>query len=98
MRAVGLDLPGLSRKTIERKSRKVHETRGRPLSLLIYTDGVLHPPKMPSAWAHTVLEGEGPRWHWWGIWVYDYAYDRIVASWHRELSKLPKTPQPTSGS
>jgi hypothetical protein len=71
------------RDTIARKAGKTHETRGRPVSLLIYSDGVLHPSKMPAMWAAPILEEEGLRRQWLGIWLYDSAYDRIVASWLR---------------
>jgi hypothetical protein len=69
------------KQTIERKARKKYKTSGRPLALLIYLDGVFHPPKMPPSWARTILEEEGPNRNWVGIWLYDAVYDRIVASW-----------------
>ena len=59
------------RQTIKRKAIKKYKTLGRPLALLIYLDGVFHPPKMPPSWARTILEDEGPSRHWVGIWLYD---------------------------
>src|SRR5262245_45571448 len=35
------------RETIERKAAKSHQTDGRPFVLVIYIDGVYHPPRMP---------------------------------------------------
>lgn len=72
------------KETIERKARKTHQRLGRPVALLIYIDGVFHPPKMPSSWARTILGNEGPQRNWAGIWLYDAAYDRIIANWLRE--------------
>ncbi len=77
------------RETITRKASKTYETRGRPSSLLIFVDGVLHPPKMPPVWARSVLQDEGPRSHWSAIWVYDAASDRIITSWRRESTAAP---------
>lgn len=72
------------RETIERKASKRYQTHGRPVMLLIYLDGVLHPPRMPPAWASTILEGQGPKFSWAGIWLYDDAYNGIIARWVRE--------------
>jgi hypothetical protein len=75
---------GALRETIERKASKKYQTSGRPVALLIYIDGVFHPPKMPSSWAQTILGEEGPKRHWAGIWLYDAVYNRIIANWLRE--------------
>jgi hypothetical protein len=72
------------RETIARKASKKYQTSGRPVALLIYIDGVFHPPKMPSSWAQMILGEEGPKRHWAGIWLYDAVYDRIIANWLRE--------------
>lgn len=72
------------KETIQRKDRKTYQSSGRPVALLIYIDGVFHPPKMRSAWARPILGDEGPKRHWAGIWLYDVAYDRIIASWLRK--------------
>jgi hypothetical protein len=74
------------KETIERKASKTYQSSGRPVALLIYIDGVLHPPKMRSAWAQTILGDEGSKRHWAGIWLYDAASDRIVASWPQTRS------------
>jgi hypothetical protein len=66
-----------------RKADKKHETRGRAMNLLVYIDGVLHPPRMPPSWAELVLQEVGPGHKWSSIWLYDDIYDRIVASWHK---------------
>jgi hypothetical protein len=73
------------RQTIERKASKKYQTSGRPVVLLIYIDGIYHPPKMPSVWAQSTLAVEGPKWHWAGIWLYDAVYDRVIANWPQEL-------------
>jgi hypothetical protein len=75
---------GALRGTIERKASKKYQTSGRPVALLIYVDGVYHPPKMPSSWAQSILANEGPKGHWAGIWLYDGVYDRVIASWLRD--------------
>ena len=72
------------REAVARKARKNHQTGRRPSSLLIYIDGVFHPPRMPPEWARTILEAEGPTRRWSGIWLYDAACDRIIASWQQE--------------
>lgn len=74
------------KETLQRKDRKTYQSSGRPVALLIYIDGVFHPPKMPSAWAGTILRDEGAKGPWAGIWLYDVAYDRVIANWLRQPS------------
>jgi hypothetical protein len=70
------------RETIERKADKRYETEGRPIALLVFIDGVFHPPRMPVSWAKAVLEKEGPKGRWNSIWLYDVIYDKVIASWY----------------
>jgi hypothetical protein len=72
------------RETIERKASKTYQTHGRPVMLLIYIDGALHPPRMLPALASTILEEQGPKRHWAGIWLYDDAVMDVIARWVRE--------------
>jgi hypothetical protein len=71
------------REAIERKAAGRYETDGRPLGLLIYIDGLFHPPHMPMRWARAVFEEKGPTARWTGIWLYDAVYNTVVASWSR---------------
>jgi hypothetical protein len=71
------------REAIERKAATRYETDDRPVGLLIYIDGVVHPPKMPESWAQAILKEKGPNERWSGIWLYDAVYDKVVASWSR---------------
>ena len=68
---------------IERKARANYDIDGRPIGLLIFIDGIFHPPYMPPEWARAVLEERGPKERWTGIWLYDAVDDRVVASWCR---------------
>jgi hypothetical protein len=72
------------REAVKRKDRPKHQTGGGPVALLIYIDGVFHPPGMLSEWAQTILNCEGPKTHWAGIWLYDVVRGQIVAKWLRE--------------
>ncbi len=84
------------RQAIERKAASKYETDGRPIGLLIFIDGVFHPPKMPTPWARAILEEKGPTERWNGIWLYDAVNEKVVASWSRN-DKRPNTPlQPTA--
>ena len=67
--------------TIKRKAAKTYETDGCPIGLLVYIDGVLHPPCMPEIWAQAVVREEGPKWRWNSIWLYDVVCDKVIASW-----------------
>jgi hypothetical protein len=69
------------RETIKRKATKEYQTSGRSVALLIYIDGIFHPPKMLAAWGQRILDDEGPKQRWAVIWVYDAVYDRVMASW-----------------
>ena len=70
------------REAIKRKAKTKYETDGRPIGLLVFIDGVFHPPRMPACWAQAILEKEGPKERWVSIWLYDAVYDRIIASWY----------------
>ena len=76
------------RDAVKRKGRRKYQTSGRPVALLIYIDGVFHRPGMPSHWAQPILEEEGPKQQWAGIWLYDDFRGRVVAKWLRELQGL----------
>ena len=78
------------RLTIERKANKTHQTDGRPFVLVIYIDGVYHPPGMPAGWAQSIVASEGPKRHWSEIWLYDSVRNIIVAHWFQ-----PKHPSTT---
>jgi hypothetical protein len=71
------------REAIERKAAGKYQTDGRPIGLLVFIDGVFHPPHMPAPWARAVFEEKGPMERWNGIWLYDAVYDTVVASWPR---------------
>jgi len=71
------------RETIKRKDIKEYQTSGHSVALVIYIDGVFHPPKMIAAWGQRILDNEGPKQRWSEIWVYDAVYDHVIASWPR---------------
>jgi hypothetical protein len=71
------------REAIERKADKTHHAGGRPFVLVIYIDGVLHPPGMPAAWAQSIFASEGPQRHWSELWLYDAVRNVVVAHWSR---------------
>jgi hypothetical protein len=72
------------RGAVNKKARQEYQTAGRPVALLIYIDGILHPPGMLSRWAETIFDEEAPKHHWAAIWLYDVVQDLVVAKWLRE--------------
>jgi hypothetical protein len=77
------------RDAVKRKARPKYQTAGRPVALLIYIDGALHPPGMLSDRAQMILEEEGPKQQWAAIWLYDAFCGRIVAKWLRDKGMRP---------
>lgn len=74
---------GALREAIKRKAAVKYETDDRPIGLLVFIDGVFHPPRMPAPLARAVFEENGPSERWNGIWLYDAVYDTVVARWSR---------------
>jgi hypothetical protein len=73
------------KETIARKATKHYDHACSPLDLLIYTDGVLHPPRMRPEWAQAILREEGETASLWDrLWLYDSVYDRVLARWPDE--------------
>ena len=71
------------RSALDRKANKHYDHQGRPVCLLVWTDGVLHPQGMPSSWARAILREYGPGSRWSSIWVFDRPRNRVTARWSR---------------
>lgn len=72
------------RETIRRKAEKRYDSACTPLDLLIYIDGVFHPPGMRPEWARTILQEVVTKQRWAGLWLYDTVYDKVIATWARD--------------
>ena len=73
------------RETFARKATKRYDDACSPLDLLIYIDGLFHPPRLRPEWAQAILQKEGNRASRWDrLWLYDAVYDKVIARWARE--------------